>query len=62
MKKDKQLFLVSLYQRDEEGTVVQIKQPEWMVATDRDRVIAKALKDHLEDESWSVKIIQQVNF
>lgn len=63
MKTDKQLFLVSVYQVNEEGVVVDATEPKWYVDTNEDRVKAQVLGKYLDkDEDWRVNIIQSYRF
>lgn len=63
MSKDKQLFLISVYEVSEEGVVVSATKPEWFVESDNDVAKAKALKDYLDkDGDYRAKILQQFRF
>lgn len=59
----KKLFLVALYAKDDDGVVVDVETPKWVVETSVDRAKTRLLAEKLEDDlNWNVKIIQTENF
>lgn len=66
MKTNKQLFLISAYQVDKDGIVVEISEPQWVVETSTDRAKVQILQDYLtgnkKDEDWRVKVLQTHHF
>lgn len=63
--RSKKLYEVCLYAVDEDGVVVDAKEPKWVLDVTLDRVKARALSNKLDNDDgliWHVKVLRTVNF
>jgi len=59
----KKLYLAALYAKNDDGVVVEVETPKWVVETSEDRAKTYILSGKLDDKlNWNVRIIQTINF